>query len=288
METALFLTTQNEQSQIPLPVMTIIALLLLMLPYLIRRYTGRSVTEWLRFSVIFDGLEGLASKVRGALFGKRGGLLVKDSENRKAEEAAAKEKKAAARQAAAHRQEEQDRTRKKQRAGNVRNDYLQAVSRILTFARKNRLFAVIPGNIAFQGKSADLTAGIVTHARAVGIVAHGFDGTVLCRCDDQPWQVQGDDGTRQIGALGREAKEQHALVKGAMQAAGMGDIPYETVMLFTSSAVTLSGKRPDNAFTCETLFETLSRPSDLSDGPLDPKETGRQISLLRAGKEKKR
>ena len=287
MERYLFLTTQKEPGQIPLPVMTIIALLLLMLPYLIQRYTGRSLTEWLRFSVIFGALEGLASKVRRALFGKSGGLLDKSGALEKADQDAAKAKEEAAKRAAQSREAHQERTRRKQRAGNVRNDYLQAVSQILTFARKNRLFAVVPGNIEYQGNAAELTALIVTHARIVGIMAHGFDGTVLCRKDEKPWQVRDEEGVRQIGSLNLEVQEQDEIVRGALAAGGLADAPYETVMLFTSSNVTLAGDRPKNAYAGGELFEALKRDADLQSGPLDPKETGRKLGTLRAGKNRK-
>ena len=43
----LLTAAQERRGDPPLPVMVIIAMLLLMLPYLIRVKTGRSITEWL-------------------------------------------------------------------------------------------------------------------------------------------------------------------------------------------------------------------------------------------------
>ena len=77
MEKYLFLTTQNETGGLSPAAMTIIAMLLLLLPYLLRRYTGRSLTEWIRLSAIIDALEGLADRIRSALFGNRGGIIGK-------------------------------------------------------------------------------------------------------------------------------------------------------------------------------------------------------------------
>lgn len=287
----LFLTTQNESGGLSPAAMTVIAMMLLLLPYLLHRYTGRSLTEWLRLSVIIDALEGLADRIRGALFGNRGGIIGKrlGTDLSKAEAASSgksrqAEKEEAARKAAAYRREEKERSLQKKRAGNVQNDYLQAISRILTFARKNRLFAIIPGNVEHGGKAAGLTAILVTHARAVGILAHGFDGKVLCRQDDQAWQLQENGGTRQIGCLGRECRGQDEIVSGALRSHGMDEIPYETVQLFTSSGVILAGDKPDNVYTIDELFRALSTEADLSSGPLVPKDVGKQIGALRSGK----
>ncbi len=291
MEKYLFLTTQNETGGLSPAAMTIIAMLLLLLPYLLRRYTGRSLTEWIRLSAIIDALEGLADRIRGALFGNRGGIIGKrlgtDFSKAGAGSGGKKrqaEKEEAARKAAAYRQEEKERSLQKKRAGNVQNDYLQAISRILTFARKNRLFAIIPGNVEHEGKTAGLTAILVTHARVVGILAHGFDGKVLCRQDDQAWQLQEKGGTRQIGCLGRESMAQGEIVSGALRDHGMDEIPYETVQLFTSSGVILAGDKPGNVYTIEELFQVLSTEVDLSSGPLDPKDVGKRIGALRSGK----
>ncbi|MBO7709754.1 MAG: hypothetical protein J6S83_04745 [Lachnospiraceae bacterium] len=294
MENYLFLTTQNESGGLSPAAMTIIAMLLLLLPYLLHRYTGRSLTEWLRLGVIMDALEGLADRIRGVLFGNRGGMIGKrlGTDFSKAQtgskgKSRQAEREEAARKAAAIRQEERERSLEKKRAGNIQNDYLQAISRILTFARRFRLFAIIPGNIEHEGKTAELTAILVTHARVVGIMAYGFNGKVLCRQDDQPWQLQEKGGTRQIGCLGRESRAQGEIVSGALRDHGMDDIPYETVQLFTSSGAVLAGDKPENAYTGEELFKALSTEADLRSGPLNPKDIGKKIGALRTGKTKK-
>ncbi len=285
---------QGENSGIPLPVMTIIALLLLMLPYLIRRYTGRSVTEWLRPSVIFGAFERGADRVRSALFGNKAGLLGKKLglDPEKVGEAKAgpdglTDKERADQEAAAVRAEEKARSARKQRAGSVQNDYLQTISRILTFARKNALFAIIPGNLAYQGKTADLTAILVTRSRVVGIMAYSFDGRILCRRDEENWQVQEPDGTqRQVASPVAETRAQDELARGALRSHDMGEPAYETAMLFTSSNAVLTGDRPAGCYSCEELFEALSGEDDLHGNTLDPKAVGKKIAALRAGKQK--
>ena len=57
MEAVLSASAREDAGGLSLPVMTIIAMLLLMLPYLIRRYSGRSVTELLRPSALLNGID---------------------------------------------------------------------------------------------------------------------------------------------------------------------------------------------------------------------------------------
>ena len=268
---------REDSGGLSLPAMTIIAMLLLMLPYLIKRYTGHSVTELLRLSSLIRGMESVAASARRTLFGKK--------DRTDSGSAAERTKKHAAKKLQPDEAARQN-TLQKQRAGNIRNDYLQAISEILNFARKNRLFTIIPGNVESGGETADLAVILVTKARAVGIAAYGFDGKILCRKDAEEWQQQEAPQTRKIGCLVTETDQQERIVKRALDLHGLKAVPYETVMLFTGSDVVLAGDRPGNAFTRKTFYESFITEKDLKDGPLDPKETGRKIGTLRAGKKR--
>lgn len=262
MEAVLSASAREDAGGLSLPVMTIIAMLLLMLPYLIRRYSGRSVTELLRPSALLNGIDNLAARLRGRLFGRgkaqRGGAELSRP-----------------------REAENERSRARRRAENARNDYLKALSELLAFTRKNHLFAVVPGNLAYQGKTAELDALIVTRAKIVGILAYSFGGTIECRSDGEDWQVTDEEGARALGSPVREADAQDELVRGALLAGHLGDVPYQTVMLFTGSDAVLTGERPQGSCTREELFRMLE-----GGGSLDPREIGKRLAALRAGKTK--
>ena len=275
MEALLSASARETAGGLSLPAMTIIAMLLLMLPYLIKRYSGRSVTELLRLSVLLDGIDNLADKLRGKLFGRS-----------KAKRALSRTREADARRAAENRKAESDRSRAKHRAENARNDYLRALSELLAFVRKNALFAVVPGNLTYQGKAAELDALVVTRAKVVGVLTYSFGGTVECRSDGEDWRVTDETGTRTLDDPTRRANAQDELVRGALLAGGMGDIPYQTVMLFTGGSAVLTGERPQECCTREELFRLLGNGEDLNGASLDPKEIGKRIAALRTGKTK--
>ena len=270
MESVISAAAREDAGGLSLPAMTIIAMLLLMLPYLIRRYSGKSVTELLRPSVLMDGAERLFGALRGALLALFG--------LRCADRAAPP----AARPSAETTQSGADGSRR--RAANARNDYLKTMSDLLTFARRNRLFAIIPGNLAYQGRTAELDALLVTRARVVGILTYSYGGTIACGTDGKDWTVTDGQGTRRLKNPTRRADEQDELVRCALRAGNLGDIPYRTVMLFTGSDAVLTGERAQGAYTREELLRLLGSGDNLNGSLLDPRETGKKIGALCAGK----
>ena len=270
------LAAQGNSGDLPLPVMTIIALLLLMLPYLIRRYTGKSVTEWLRFSVLFEWIDSRMDIIREKLFGKKvsSGPSAKNAKNGNGQEKKGK----ADLKPAGGKEKSIPAARKR---GNAQNDYLHFISEILSFARKNKLFTIIPGNFRDGDRTAQLTAVLVTKSRVVGIIAHAFDGEILCRNDDRVWQSTADGKTVPVGSLLKEAKEENTLLRSVLSRSGMDPSMAETVMVFTGSQTVLKGDQPENAFTRETFFHGFITDRDLREGPLNPKETGMKLNRFR-------
>jgi hypothetical protein len=273
-------SAQNDTGGLSIPAMTIIAMLLLMLPYLIYRYTGKSVTEYLRLSFIFSKLEDFFAGIRGAVLKKPSDSSADRPASGKSRELPEKEKNSGAK-------EDRARSAYKHQAAQVKNDYLRTISAILNFARKNRLFAIVPGNVEYRGQAASLTAIVVTRSRIIGVQAYGFDGRIFCRRGDGEWEVEENGSRRSIGKLAAETKEQDALVVSAMRQSGLETSAYKTAIVLTGSNAVLCGERPPHTYTTDEFFASLETEADLRTGPIDPKETGGRINLLRKGKRKK-
>jgi len=262
MRERLLLSVKPASGDLPLPVMTIIALLLLMLPYLIYRYTGKSVTEYLRLSVLIGKINALGDRLRGALTGKKAA----PAESRKTASLPKASSGAPG--------------RKKNYA---QADYLRFISRLLDFARKNRLFAIVPGNIRQGGKTAEFAALLVTNARVIGIMAYAFDGEILCR-EGAQWKVLEEGNSRQVGDLGLELAQQEKLLRDAAGRIGLNENICGTVMVFTGRNAVLSPGSPQNALTQEAFFERFLMQDDLQGRSLVPADTGKKLNLLRSGK----
>ena len=189
LEKLLLLTASAREGggELPLPVMVIIAMLCLMLPYLIRVKTGKSITEWLSFTAARDWIW---SKIP---------FLQTDEEKAAAREKAKsknavsvskqygqKERsQAASSSAAASTQAQQVLSKKPEKAAT--NGMMQFVSDMLTFTRRRKLFVILPGNFMHDGKTAELTMLVITRARAVGVLCYASIGDVHCRKDGGAW-----------------------------------------------------------------------------------------------------
>ncbi len=261
------LLTVSEDSGLSVPAMTVIALLLLMLPYLIRRYTGKSVTEWVRLSVIIDGIQSAADRVRFALFGKTppGEDAGAFAEKKKKQPAAAVPEKSRS-------------------AGSVQSEYLRFIADAVNFGRRNKLFTIVPGNLRCGEEEADLTMIIVTHARVIGVMAIPSEGEITCAKNGTAWKQTAGTETETIGDLGGRRAVQHDLAEKALKAAGMGRTVYETALVFTGRDTSLTGARPEYAYTAASFFESLQTQADLQSGSLDPRQTGQRINQLRRKK----
>ena len=260
MKETLLASASNPESSLPRPVMVIIALLLLMLPYLIYRYTGKSVTEYLRFSVLTGWINRKGEALRERFSGKK--RPAKISAGGK------------------NGDKKPDRTPSRH---NAQADYLKFISRLLDFSRKNRLFSILPGNILHNEEAASLTAVLVTKARVIGVMAYAFEGEVI-PAKNAAWQVVEDGETRPVGNLAEEGRHQLELLKGAMQRIGLSGIPCEVMLVFTGNKAVLPADKPAGVMKAEAFFEQCSSRKDLQEGTLSPAETGRKLSLCRKGK----
>lgn len=251
---AVLLSAAAEGREPSTAVMTIIAILLLMTPYLIFRYTGKSVTEWLHLSYFFDWI---ASRFT-----------------------AGKKKKEAPQKEEAPKKMTASAEKRQRSGGNAQNDYMRFISGLLNTARKMGFFVLIPGKISSQGSSTDLTAILVTGRGVYGIMSYGFDGKVRAEEKDD-WELTEKGESRKIGnPAGETALEEEKMRKALGKTLPEGTV-CGSMMVFTTAGVELTGHVPENAYTAEAFFEKIRSQQASSGGQFDPKELGKKISLLR-------
>ena len=68
-----------------------------------------------------------------------------------------------------------------------RNDFMDLISRLATYARKNHFRLIIPGTLSCGGTTAVLTALIITRSKVVGINCFGFGGRVIAAEREKDW-----------------------------------------------------------------------------------------------------
>ena len=72
-----------------------------------------------------------------------------------------------------------DKPKEKKQTNSNRNDMLDLISRLVTYARRNHFRMIVPGTLFCDGEMAVLTALIVTRCGVVGINCFGFGGRVV-------------------------------------------------------------------------------------------------------------
>ena len=162
-------------------------------------------------------------------------------------------------------------------------DLKTLVSTLLILARRHKLGLVYPGTIESGGKMANLVALVVTKEEVVGVNCFGFGGTITEGKGKTKGQwnqhMNGADTDIPDPVAGNLA--QFAIVRAAMDAHGMKEIPLRVVACFTSRTVTLEVKHEHESeiFDANGLIAHL-RECAANPGDLDPAAVSRQLSGL--------
>ena len=149
------------------------------------------------------------------------------------------------------------------------------VSTLLIFVRRNQLGLVYPGTVEHDGKLANLVALIVTRGEVIGINCFGFGGTISER--DGKWNQHMNGADQSIPDPVAGNRRQAEIVRAALDAKGMKDIPLRVVAVFTSRTVSIRCEHQDEVFTTETLIAHL-RTCAARGGSLDPEDVAKKVN----------
>ena len=149
------------------------------------------------------------------------------------------------------------------------------VSTLLIFVRRNKLGLVYPGTVEHDGKLANLVAILVTKEEAIGINCFGFGGTITEQ--DGKWNQHMNGADQSIPDPLAGNRRQAEIVRAAMNAKNLENIPLRVVAVFTSRTVSIRSQHADEVFTTEALIAHL-RQCAARGGSLDPEATARQIN----------
>ena len=171
---------------------------------------------------------------------------------------------------------------------NGRSQDLQAlVSTLLMFARRNKLGLVYPGTVEHDGKLANLLAFVVTREEVVGVNCFGFGGTITE--GEGGWNQHMNGADQPIPDPVAGNRRQAEIVRAAMDAHGMADIPLRVVAAFTSRTVALQTAHGDEVFDTDGLLRHL-KTCAARGGALEPEAVSRNLNgcVTRLKPEKKR
>lgn len=174
--------------------------------------------------------------------------------------------------------------REKQQTNSSRNDLLDLISRLATYARRNHFRMIVPGTLSCDGTIAVLTALILTRSGVVGINCFGFGGRVDAQRGEKDW-VQIMNGTQtSFSNPVQKNRNQEKLVRQVLEEVGFAGADVEIIGVFTAPSVWLSNASGTNCYTTEDALKYLRGDAFMKDGGLEPKalEAALQPRIVRA------
>ncbi len=187
--------------------------------------------------------------------------------------------------------EKDDKPREKKQTNSSRNDLLELISRLATYARRNHFRMIVPGTLACDGTIAVLTALILTRSGVVGINCFGFGGRIDAQSGEKDWvQVMNGEQTDFPNPV-KKNQNQEKLVRQVLREVGFAGADVEIVGVFTAPSAWLANAAGTNCYTAQDALKYLRGDAFIRDGGLDPKalEAALQPRIVRAdGKEGKK
>ena len=91
--------------------------------------------------------------------------------------------------------EKQREPKKGREKNSTKNDIMVLISRLLTYARRNRFYTIVPGTLTIGEQTASLAAVVVTRGCVLGVNCYGFGGSIEGKSGSADW-VQTLNGER--------------------------------------------------------------------------------------------
>ena len=160
---------------------------------------------------------------------------------------------------------------------NGRSQDLQSlVSTLLIFVRRNKLGLVFPGTVEHGGRMANLVALLVTRDEVIGLNCFGFGGTISEQ--DGAWNQHMNGADQKIPSPLEGNRKQAEIVRAAMDANGMAEIPLRVVAVFTGRTVELQTAHEEEVFDTKGLLNHLKLCVSRQSARVDPESVSRQLN----------
>jgi hypothetical protein len=237
----------------------IMALVLIVLPILMGKLTGRSPLEIL-----------LGSRANKSIFVKK----------EKAEEAAAEENETnggkgnAAGKTGTKGAKGKNSGKEK---NSSRQELMTAISGLLSYGRKNRFFCIVPGTLEHGDDVASLAVLMVTRNSVIGFNCFGYGGTIYGAIGNEEWkQVMNGEEISFESPVARN-KKQREIVNAVLKECGYPEIRTEIYGVFTAAGVVMRDHRGTYCHTYDAMMETLKGNRFLEDKGVDPLKVGKEL-----------
>jgi len=179
--------------------------------------------------------------------------------------------------------------RVKKQTNSNRNDFLDLLSKLTTYARRHHFHLIIPGTLSCDGTVAVLTALLITRSKVVGINCFGFGGRVIAKEGEEDWEQIMNGEETVVASPVKKNRAQEKIVRQVLEEVGFPGAQVEIVGVFTSPSVWLSNTAGTNCYRKDEALKYLNTEPFLMDAGLDPAKVDAALEprIVRAPKGKK-
>lgn len=163
-------------------------------------------------------------------------------------------------------------TRIKPRKGKMQSrayNKSNAVGAARRFARSNGFRFIAPATLRRGEASAELDALVVGYFGVLGVKALGYNGDIYGTEKDKTWAQVMDDRRNPFPNPLTEASSDVRVIRDALLAAKLRQVPVEVVCVFTNPKAQLALPRSIEFYTVKTFKEHLRKERFLEDTGLD-------------------
>ena len=155
-----------------------------------------------------------------------------------------------------------------------RQELMQFISTILSYARRNHFYSIVPGTVTIGEDMAVLSAIVVTRSAVLGFNCFGYGGTIYADPGEAQWRQVLGGQERNIDSPVVRNQKQREILERVLAECGYGDLKTEVFGVFTAASANLKNSGNTHCYTVPRLRELLASDKILRDGGIDPRQVG--------------
>lgn len=163
------------------------------------------------------------------------------------------------------------------RRNSTKQELMECISSLISYARRNHFYAIVPGTLTDGDKVATLSVVIVTRRAVLGFNCFGYGGTIECSEDGESWKQTLMGAEKRFDSPVLKNRAQKALLEKILKDCGFEGIPVNIYGVFTAKGVELKNRYRTGCHTAKTLLPILSGTEYAEDRGVDPKKVGKEL-----------
>ena len=173
--------------------------------------------------------------------------------------------------------EQQAQQKKGREKNSTKNDIMVLISRLLTYARRNRFYTIVPGTLTTGNRTAALAAIVVTRGCVLGVNCYGFGGSIEGKSGSTDWVQMLNGERKSFPSPTVKNEEQRKILLDVLADAGCPDVDAQVIGVFTEPNVRFTKVAGKGCYTMDTFRDFLSSDACMRSKDLDPTEIGKKL-----------